>query len=379
LKTVLSFSIFKGAFSGHGGEKRTKQIQTLLSAFDHHQIVWPFQYKEVRQIPLKTRLGSLPYYSQAIASSVDYNSAFNINALLEKSYRVRILDARLKANATLLSNAAAVVWENNFPEFLSLPYLVKNKYGRKIIACPQNLESLTPMQSLQWTGSSKIEFLNEEISALRHCDAVFTISEEEEWLLNLLDIPAKFLPYYPIGVLYQLLLNIRQFRAENAKHKYFLIVGSVSNPPTRLGMINLLKSIDTLTEKYRDFPYRFKVTGYGTEALAKEFNNPVVDILGATTEEDLNDMMRNCRAMVISQGFSSGALTKIPEMLVAGIPVITDNGSSRSYKRTEGLHVFNSPGELADLMSADLPVPPVPDEPVNRFTAFKQVVIADKL
>lgn len=281
----------------------------------------------------------------------------------------------LKENGETIGSASAVIWENNLPDFFSLPYLIRKTYSKPVIACPHNIESLVPGQSLRWLGKSKTDFLNEEIRALQYCDNVFTISEEEQWLLNLFDVSAKYLPYYPAGVVFEELNKIRTFRESTGDEGFFLIVGSVSNTPTREGMQKLLKHVTSRSDSAN--PPEFVVTGYGTDQLAGQFSRKNVTILGYTDQNRLAGLMMGCRAVIINQGHSTGALTKIPEMLVAGIPVLSDDASARSFRRMAGVHIFTSYTDLFELMSVEHPMPPVPPRPTRYFDEFVRTVTSN--
>jgi hypothetical protein len=67
----------------------------------------------------------------------------------------------------------------------------------------------------------------------------------------------------------------------------------------------------------------------------------------------------------------AGAVTRIPEALLAGIPVIANRNAARDQPETPGVHVYEDAAEFAELVRARLPYPPPPPEPVaaqRRFT-----------
>lgn len=369
-KRVLSFSVFDSRFIGHGGEKRTRQIEEIVSANDEYQLIkCPFKYNYVRPISLKSKIRRIHNLPEVLSSYSTNRQSLSLDYLLNESVKYYRQDKFLRAHELLIRNADTIVWENNFPDFFYLPYILKQRYKRKVIACPHNLESLISLQALNWNGKSRMHFLNQELEILRLCDQVFTISEEEQWLLNLFGIPAKHLPYYPLGELFDKLITIREKRHAGEKKEYFLIIGSASNPPTKIGMTSLLRYIARL-DSASSGSLHFKVAGYGTEQLAKEFNATNIEILGFIEEQILNNLMQNCKAMIVNQQYSTGALTRIPEMLVAGIPVISNEGGARSYRRMDGVFVYNSLQHLGELLTSELPMPQIPTRPQNFFNTF---------
>lgn len=367
---VLAFSVFDGNFFGHGGEKRTRQIEEIVSFNNEYRHVkCPFKYNHVEIAKFRTKFRRSYHIPKVISALKSNRRKLSLNNLLNESVKYYRQEKFVLSQSELISNSDTIIWENNFPDFFYLPYILKSQYRKRVIACPHNLESLISYQKLNWKGKSKLHFLEQELEILGLCDEVFTISEEEQWLLNLFGIPARHLPYFPLGGLYDSLTSIRNYRTENERGEFFLIVGSASNPPTRIGMSTLLSDIKKFsTSKSRS--HKFKVTGYGTQALAKEFNSPNIEILGFSEDGILIDLMKNCKAMVVNQAYSTGALTRIPETLVAGIPIISNEGGARSYRRLAGISVFNSLEDFEELLLTELPMPQIPEIPQNFFNAF---------
>jgi hypothetical protein len=219
-----------------------------------------------------------------------------------------------------------------------------------------------------WLGKTKLEYLRQELEPFRVCDEVFTISEEDQWLFNLLDIKAKFLPSFPSRDLMNSNLKLRQGREKSQRENYFLIVGTVGNPPTRTGMSRLLSELQGLNTAGN---YQFKVAGYGTEVFRDELG-PVkgMEILGSLEQPELDLLMENCKAMIINQDYCTGALTKVPEILISGIPVIMNTGASRSYKRMEGVYVYDTIAELNRYLNLSFPIPKIPAIPSDNYNSL---------
>lgn len=370
MKRVVTFSFFKGNFFGDGGQKRTKQLEVLISdVFDYNNIYCSYKLNDFRNVPLLSKLLRIYYIPRVLLCLKSNLEFFRVTGLLDEAYRFYRMSNFLKSVESDFILADTVVWECNLPGFFYLPYLLKTRYHKRVIACPHNLESIVPFQKFDWYGQKKISRFVQELETLKLCDKVFTISEEEQWMLTLFDVNVEGLPYFPLGKSHDELLNIREYRMANHSQNFFLIVGSATNPPTREGMRTLLSMIRDFNTEKQSLQY-FKVAGFGTEMFREEFNSNEIDILGAVDSAVLNGLMKACKGIVINQGYSTGALTKIPEALVAGIPIVSDAGSARSYRRSPGLYVFNSKSELSELLLNQFGIPPMPDKPTQHFNYF---------
>lgn len=254
-----------------------------------------------------------------------------------------------------------LMWEstlNFFPAYLG------KSFGFKVLAMPQNLESLVATHP--FTGSSLPKSFVHEIAYLSRADGVFCISREEQWLLRLFNIDADFLPYYPSKLVLSNLLKIREARKHSAKQR-FLVLGTALNPPTREGMIEQLR---WLTQISKEMPIEIDIAGYGTETLEGYVDNPNFTLHGAVTPQKLNDLLINAKAMLAHQTAGAGALCRIPEMIIGGIPVIGNSSACRSTSGYPGVYCYDDRLGLADLMSRHLEVPSMLSRPIEAEQRF---------
>lgn len=216
-------------------------------------------------------------------------------------------------------------------------YLMKAT-GRPVLGLPHNIESLV-------SGHS-VNALDEEVENLRHCDAVFAISREETWLLRLLGIDAFYLPYYPPKPVQSFLLSIREKREsrELGEKKNFLLLGSASNAPTRVGMQSLIDFADN-----HSISFQLHVAGYRTQSLRNP-NNPNMIFHGTVSNEELERLLVETDAVLIYQPPTTGALTRVPEMLIAGVPVFANFDAARNCHNVEDVHQYASFEELFELL-----------------------------
>ena len=84
------------------------------------------------------------------------------------------------------------------------------------------------------------------------------------------------------------------------------------------------------------------------------------------------DLKRRCRAICIHSQKGLGAVTRVPDMLLAGLPVLATPAAARSFLDLNGVHVYNSAAELRDLITSSLDVPSVPRRPEQLEDDFAE-------
>jgi hypothetical protein len=84
--------------------------------------------------------------------------------------------------------------------------------------------------------------------------------------------------------------------------------------------------------------------------------------------------MINTKAVLINQLSSSGALTKIIEFLIAGIPVICNSSSARSYYDFNGIVTFDNFNELNNVLCAPLNIPILPKFPIHDYIKVLKIL-----
>ena len=70
-----------------------------------------------------------------------------------------------------------------------------------------------------------------------------------------------------------------------------------------------------------------------------------------------------------------GFLTRIPDMLVAGIPVIVNQIAARSTSGYSGVYSYQYPEELNLWLDKELPMPSLPEKPEYAEKAFIHSVL----
>ena len=322
-----------------GGSKRSVQIRELLS-----QNGIPFT-DDLFALPKNVSWTQLVKWTiRAISFIRRYYPKGTIKSLRRYIWLVKYYALRIPVVLDKYKDQkVAFLWENTNDR--DMLYLLKAT-GHQVIGLPHNIESLVKDRS--------IKALDKEVFNLRRCDAVFAISKEETWLLRLLGLNAHYLPYYPPQEAQSFLLSIfrkRESRDSNPVKKYALL-GSATNTPTRLGMQALVDYAST-----QELPFVLMVAGYGTESL-REVAHSRISFMGTLSNDDLEKLLVEIDGMIIYQPPTTGALTRIPEMLLAGIPIYANFDAARNYFNISDIVPYQSFEELISLLATATPSAP---------------------
>jgi glycosyltransferase involved in cell wall biosynthesis len=355
--TVLRWTRFASNPYGTGSEKRSAQIRALCEAagFAVADMQPPSGNARWRArlagMLIRWRLGRHASVDDAGAGLLGYRSLFYRNAL-----------ARHRGARMLL-------WETTYDSIL--PTLARAA-GYRIVALPHNLESLVSEAAFADPSHDVLTGLAMEIRRLHLADAIFTISKEERWLLEARGLGPHYLPFHPDPALADACSKIRSARvarvqADGSIAGPLLLVGSAFNPATERGMRWQLEQLRAV-----GWPAAgVVVIGPQTEARLAGFAVPGVRILGGVTWEELTQHLTTCSAMLIHTFGGAGAVTRIPEALLAGVPVIANGNAARDQYGTPGVHVYDDPAGFHALIPAALPIPPPPPRPVAAEVRFQ--------
>ena len=344
MKKIICYTKFKLDSFGDGGSRRSVQIRNLLVekgiAFEDDDFALPKDMPRgqlLRWTIRAIKFVKQHYPKKQIKSLLDYIQLIKYCALRLPS----VYDKYVQQDVVFL-------WENTADQ--DMLYLLKAT-GHSVFALPHNIESLV--------ASHSVDALAREVLNLQYCDGVFAISKEETWLLRLLGVNAYYLPYFPSKVVEMHMLSIRkrrELRRANERKKY-LLLGSASNYPTRKGMQMMLDAAAS-----RPIPFNLGVAGYRTNSLRVPQRTGIA-YYGAVTNEVLDGILEETDAVLIFQPPTTGALTRIPEMLLAGIPVFVNFDAGRNYMDLSDVHLYDS---FEDLFAVLENFVPYQTEPLHR-------------
>ncbi|NJR76340.1 MAG: glycosyltransferase family 4 protein [Scytonema sp. CRU_2_7] len=140
----------------------------------------------------------------------------------------------------------------------------------------------------------------------------------------------------------------------------------------------MIQQIQLLNQISKNVDFHIDIAGYGTEQLQEYCDGPNFTLHGTVDQGKLNYLLSNVKAILVHQKAGAGALTRIPEMLIAGVPIIANSNACRSAFDYPGVYCYDNQVELAAFMNKSLDFPPILERPVaaeRRFIdCFKHLV-----
>jgi hypothetical protein len=116
------------------------------------------------------------------------------------------------------------------------------------------------------------------------------------------------------------------------------------------------------------------VAGFGTEQLRGLLDHTTYCLHGGVDEIKLNELIKSAGAVLVHQKAAVGTLTRIPEMLLAGVPVIANSIAARNHVRLDGVHIYETPEELFELLKRPLAEPALPERPARAEQRLGEVL-----
>lgn len=364
--TLLRWTRFAGNPRGTGGDKRSAQIRALCAdaglglADMEPPAAGPRWRARLAGLAVRVRFGAGASVDRAGPGLLGYRAAF---------YRAAL--ARHPSTRVLL-------WEMTYDSLL--PALAAEA-GYRVVALPHNLEAFVTEPAFARTGPPTFRALADEVARLAAADVIFTISREERWLLETQRLAPHYLPFYPDPVLAS---DCRQVRARREGRRGsdgsvpgpLLMLGSAFNPATARGM---RRQLTWLLDG--GVPAAgITVAGPQTDAVLADAARRGVRVRGAVSAEILQGLLESCGALLVDTEGGAGAVTRIPEALLAGVPVIANPNAARDHYGAPGVHVYDGPSEFRELAGRLLPMPPPPPAPVaeqKRFQATLHQLVAE--
>lgn len=344
-KDILYFSRFYNNPNGNGGDKRTAQICEMLDGIDYELI-------SICQSPFKIPHdindflhNPLHLYSKIKSKFFKQHCTYSKYNRWSVGFREYVVFLHLQAKlfTDSLKKISPKVLLLDDPVFLAPAlFYAKSKHIRVVALC-HNLETLSREQVVY---SHQYEMFKYELEILNQCDLVVTISTEETFLLRNFGLDPVYLPYFPSGKSAERFLTVRKSRYGRSKVN-FLLLGTVHNIPTLHGM---KKAINEIIGKNVLSDDKLLVAGYGTRELLGHFDDARIELRGEVTDDELDEMLVETKGCIVYQENGSGALTKIPELLTAGVPVIVNSHAARSYHHLPGIFEFTSIEQLGEQM-----------------------------
>jgi glycosyltransferase involved in cell wall biosynthesis len=349
METMLFDSSFVPSAEGHGGQHRILQVVELIRRAGFEPL----------QLPEGGTRGRGARWAEGARLAV--RGPFTLKRAHRFIPAYGYQRDRIRAALEKHRGPRVLVWEATWN--LALPVAAREA-GVHVVAVPQNLEALVRHAPEPLTRDDLPHSFEHEVRALAAAATVFTISREEQWLLRLRGVDADYLPTFPPDALVPTLNRIRERRAAGKPHRYLVLV-NMNNPPTAAGTIDQLKMLSEIAKRR---PLEVDVAGFGTERLRGQAEG--LTFHGSVSTEKLEQLLISARALLLHQQAAAGAITRIPEMLQAGIPVIASAVASRSAAHLKGVEVYDDQHELEQKLEQPFSMPPLPPRPVEGERRF---------
>ncbi len=281
-----------------------------------------------------------------------------------------------RRRAVLTMRSVAECWARNLNRIpLSDPVLVDDPiyfeplmdalrtHGIGVVAVCHNLES---MASQQVAAGDRLALLGREVELLRQCRAVVTISSEEAHWLEAWDVRAVHFPYFPVAPYVARHREVRRRRGGRPGQGAISLLNML-NPQNR----SILEQVGALWRDsgLADTLGPLEVTGLGLEPQAGTAQVVAgVRLLGTLSDARLDDRLVQVGCMLCHQTGGSGALTRIPEALLCGVPVVASFNAARSYHHVPGVTEYSGAHDLAErvlgaIAEGNHPPEPTPPDP----------------
>jgi hypothetical protein len=341
---------------GYGGAWRRRQIDDILRRNGVEPV-------NIEPVPPRARLRKIIDAAQAI-TRFPGTIAVSRKAVSAAGYSRALY--RHNARRPGLARVAILEWGTDPIGITTLKEL-----GLKVIISLMAINSLWRECPNPISGPYPRMYIT-EVESLRIADAVFCISREELWLLSNLGVPAQYLPYFPDRD--RELSLLREREAIGSQGSEFLIVATRGNTDTAE---SFREQVDWIIRAYPAGSPIFHVVGHQTEDLRDIWSDPRFVFHGTCSDELFTEIRRKCRAICLHQQKGLGAVTRIPDMALAGLRIISNGIAARSFFDMAGVHVYDTPCQFRSLLERKFPMPPPPQRPVELEDAFFDSLLLD--
>jgi hypothetical protein len=322
----MHVSAFLGSDKNHGGVRRSKQLARLsglaekdiisLQNFQRkklfHWMAYPFA--TIRILPVVLELGLTCLSFKGVVALLVYVVPLYASIMVKRNGSPVGLE--------ICANIGVLV--GNVFASLGIPF---NAY-------PHNIEFLVPGQKQSFFRGPLSEYRAER-RVYRHALKVVAISRYDASVISSLGIPSvELIDYFPTEDDCPFWDCISSARLSSSK-SFFLILGTASNPPTRLGLQKLLCLIE---QDPVSSSRKFVLAGFGTASLKDQIPSSV-ELAGEVSDDALQALMINAKGLVLWQPPTSGMLTRLVEACQAGIPCFVFGGYHQALEM-RGSDVF---------------------------------------
>ena len=227
---------------------------------------------------------------------------------------------------------------------------IKEHTDIKIIYYGHDLHFLREFREYELTGDVKKKRESDywksiEFTLMRKAAMSYYPSYVEEEAIHEQDesIPVKAITAY---VYEEFLENLNK---DFAKREGLLFVGGFAHPPNADAVLWFAKEVFPRIRE--TLPVNFYVVGSKVTEEIKALEQPGNGIIvkGFVSEEELSELYRNCRIVVVPLRYGAGVKGKVVEAIYNGAPIVTTSVGSEGIPGVEDvLVVKDDPSEFAD-------------------------------
>jgi hypothetical protein len=323
IETAIVVSQFRPDPAGHGGEHRVYQLLYELESKLGSGRVSSITYQDARN-PVGGSI-RLPRLRRAVLRRLRRYGSNPLRAVLGTVFdttswaSVAVQHEFLRAAGAARGGCLVLLGHVGFADILPL---ARKALGQRAVLAlaAQNMESLDvawwPGLPLRGRLSTAIDLVD-ELSAASRFDRRIAISRVEAGLLSGVGLSAEVHAYRPVGLQQQRLIALRERRARDGGASASIVVlGSASHAPTARAMDAIIRRL-AATPPFR--PCEIHLAGKGTERWLG--SDPAVFAHGWMDDAALDALLTRARVVVAPHSGGFGALTRLPELACAGVPV----------------------------------------------------------
>jgi hypothetical protein len=327
---------------GHGGYHRTYQIQHDLElAVGKDNVV------TIDNPRLQESRSPLVRVARKIRRALILSTVYaeNPHKLLAKTYFTKKLfsfpDLLAHYERVVKDIAKPAVCVIQHPGFADLVQ-INLRHGIPTISCTQNLEAFdtSVLYRRKWGMYAKVIDFANEFGVFAQCAERLFISKVEAGLISGLGLPSYYYPYLPVRVIRKRLEWIRQERSKgHIAPGLFLMLGTAGHDTTKESFAWFVQNAQVY-----GLPSGVKVVVGGLqtdELLPPGSSVSGLELKGWLEQEDLDQLLVRAKAVLAPQRFGFGALTRLPELSCAGIPVVVSRHATYAIDPTPGLEIVN--------------------------------------
>jgi len=360
LTRIFLVSHFAPSPVGHGGLHRTLQLEHDARALVGEPCFASVNLELWRQARRRGRSESparahwvtrkwrgIGWRFRALARKLQFVRENPFNFFPVERYATAIpFSTSLSVEPEFVAHYAEIVSTNPGPKVCIVEHALfgevvelNARLGIPTISAFQNLEALDATR-FDWrrrkTVYKVMTDLGNELRLMARCAERFAISKVEAGFVGGLGLACQYYPYLPVGPIRENLTATRRRRAQRrADPGLIVLLGSAQHGVTGESMRWFAGSA---LEWGLPAGVRVVAVGGDTNTLLPTGQSlPGLELRGWLEQVELDALLARAAAAVIPQRQGFGALTRLPELACAGIPVITFDHPAYALNPTPGL------------------------------------------